>query len=87
MKLFLDSDLNIEINARSKYGWTAFSIACENGHKSVVQLLLDHSVRNIDYNAKCFNGLTGFIFACHCGHNDVVHLLLTQVLIMMDSLG
>ena len=50
-------------------------IACENGHKDVVQLLLDNSERNIDFNARNNGGWTAFIIACTNGHKDVVKLL------------
>ena len=49
--------------------------ACNNGHKDVVQLLLDHSDR-IDLNATDDRGFTAFLLACGCGHKDVVKLLL-----------
>ena len=60
----------------SNIGWTALFYACSNGHKDVVQLLLDNSERNIDLNAKSIGGLTAFIYACINGHKDVVKLLL-----------
>ena len=58
--------------------------ACVNGHKDVVQLLLDHSDK-VELNAKDVNGSTAFILACQQrflfatprwnGLKDVVKLL------------
>ena len=58
--------------------------ACYNGHKDVVQLLLENSERNIDFNARNLLEWTAFISACkkfdaiHFGKNglkDVIKLL------------
>ena len=59
-----------------KYGWfemTAFMWACNNGHKDVVQLLLDHLGR-IDLNARVNNGWTALMIACQKGENNIVKL-------------
>ena len=50
-------------------------LACLNGHKDVVQLLLNNSESNIDFNAKHNSGMTAFNIACKNGHKDVVKLL------------
>ena len=50
-------------------------MACQRGHKDVVQLLLDHSER-IELNARDNSGWTAFLKACYFGHKDVVKLLL-----------
>merc|ERR1711860_410409 len=55
---------------------TALMWACHEGHKDVVQLLLDHSDSNIELNAKDGDGTTALMWACHEGHKDVVQLLL-----------
>ena len=39
----LFSDSNIELNKMNNEGSTAFMLACVNGHKDVVKLLLEHS--------------------------------------------
>ena len=49
-------------------------VACGNGHKDVVQLLLA-TEKNIDLNARCNGGCTAFMDACAMGHKDVVKLL------------
>ena len=73
----IKSIMNIELNARDNNGGTAFMWACRNGHKDIVQLLLDHhSDPNIDLNAKDNFGCTAFMNACKNGYKDVVKLLL-----------
>ena len=68
---FEDSGLNIKDETKM----TAFMVACENGHKDVVKLLLDHSER-IELNVRDNVGNTALILACNEGHKDVVKLLL-----------
>ena len=76
VQLLLDnSERNIDFNARSNTGWTAFMYACSNGRKDVVQLLLDNSERNIDLNARCVTGRTALMYANIYGHKDVVKLI------------
>ena len=66
-----------ELNSKDENGATALMWACLNGHKAVVQLLLDHSER-IDLNARTKSGWTAFISACENGHKGVVQLLLDR---------
>ena len=68
---------DIGLNARNRYGETAFAWACHNGHKDVVELLLDNS--DIDLNARNTYGMTAFMWACHKGQKDVVKLLLVHL--------
>ena len=63
------------LNSKDKIGMTGFMWACYNGHKDVVQLVLDHSER-IELNARSKNENTAFTCACLNGHKDVVKLLL-----------
>ena len=49
------------LNIKDEDGFTAFMVACQNGHKDVVQLLLDNSERNIDLNAKSNFGMTAIM--------------------------
>ena len=58
---------------------TAFSVACKNGHKDVVQLLLDSEGKNIELNARDNEGYTQFMIACEFGQKDVVQLLLDHL--------
>eukprot|EP01048_Picozoa_sp_COSAG05_P006693 COSAG05_NODE_445_length_9773_cov_4.588071_10_plen_790_part_00 len=53
-------------------GHTAFTLACEEGHLEIVQLLLR---RNCNTAVKTHNGLTGWQCARRGGHGDVVEML------------
>ena len=66
------------MNATLPDGTTALMMACKNGHKDVVELLLNHSNPRIDVNAKANNDTTAFIMACKKGHKDIVKLLLER---------
>ena len=50
-------------------------IACANGQKDVVKLLVEHP-NKIELNARDNHGWTPFMSACMHGHKDVVQLLL-----------
>ena len=50
-------------DARSDDENTAFMLACQSGHKEVVQLLRDH-FEYIDLNARNDDGWTAFTTAC-----------------------
>ena len=63
------------IYEKKSFGVTAFMFACENGHKDVVQLLLEYSGR-VELNAENEEKWTAFMLACSNGHKDVVKLLL-----------
>ena len=82
-------DTNIDFNVRNQFGRTPFIQACVLGNKTVVKLLMDHSIgKNVDLNAQVDppsgtltlyalnRGWTGLFFACHYGHSDVVKLML-----------
>ena len=64
------------LNTKDEDGLTAFIIACANGRKDVVKLLLDISHPNIELNARDNCGYTALMDACSIGHKDVVQLLL-----------
>ena len=57
-------------------GTTALMMACKNGHKDVVQFLLNQSA--IEANAIALGGWTAFIWACGGGNKDVVKLFLDR---------
>ena len=63
------------LNTKDFIGRTTLMVACKNGHKDVVQLLLDNSERNIDLNARCVTGRTALMYANIYGHKDVVKLI------------
>ena len=48
-------------------------MACRDGHKEVVKILLD---QDIDVNTKDVSGWTPLLSACNGGHYDVVKLIL-----------
>ena len=66
---------------------TALMMACAEGHKNVVQLLLDHSVNRIDVNARNDYGYTAFMYACAWEQIDVVEILLKYSEINFDTTG
>ena len=75
VRLLLENLESTELNARDSNGKTAFMTACINGHKKVVNLILDHALyRNIHLNARCRSGLTAFMEACKSGRTEVVKL-------------
>ena len=76
VKLILDCPFrNIDLNARSRSGWTAFMKACSYGRTEVVKLILDHPNRNIDLNTRDGNGWTALMLAYRYGCNDVATLI------------
>ena len=64
------------LHIKDEDGFTSFTVACLNGHKDVVKLLLHHSETNIDLNMEANYGMTAFIVACKNEHKDVVQLFL-----------
>ena len=74
-----EKDLDIELNCHEndEYGWTAFSVACSNGHTDIVKLLLTHpGSKVINWNAtRDTRGGTAFHVACFFGFKDIVQLL------------
>ena len=58
------------LNTKDEDGLTAFIIACANGHKDVVKLLLNISHPNIELNARDNCGYTALMDACSIGHKD-----------------
>ena len=77
VKMLLEySEGNIDFNARTNCGRTAFIFACCRGHKDVVKMLLDHSEANIDFNARSNSGRTAFMGACLYERTDTVQILL-----------
>ena len=51
-----------------------FFLACQNGHKDVVERLLP-GISSEQLNKRWHNGVTAFYMACQGGHTDVVRLL------------
>ena len=63
------------MNAKDLCGDTALAWACKNGHKDVVQLLLDHSDPKIDLSPKNTLGWTALMNARRGGHGEIIQLM------------
>jgi len=74
VKAFLDK--GVDVNAKTNYGATALSYACDKGHVEVVKLLLE---RGANVNAKdTFYGEVPIGWAIDKGHTEIVKLLLAH---------
>lgn len=66
----------VDVNAKTEYGATALSYACDKGHTAIVRLLLE---RGADANARdTFYGATPITWASMKGHSEIVGLLLDK---------
>src|SRR5262249_1915275 len=69
-------DKGVDVNAKTRYGATALSYACDKGHVEAVKLLIE---RGADVNVKdTFYGATPIIWASNNEHTEVVKLLLDK---------
>ncbi|MEK6408106.1 MAG: ankyrin repeat domain-containing protein [Acidobacteriota bacterium] len=69
-------DKGVDVNAKTRYGATALSYACDKGHIDVVKLLIE---RGADVNVKdTFYGEVPLGWALSHGHAQVVKLLLDK---------
>jgi len=74
VKAFLDK--GVDVNAKTRYGATALSYACDKGHVEVVKLLID---RGADLNVKdTFYGEVPIGWALSRDHVEIVKLLLDK---------
>jgi hypothetical protein len=74
VKSFLDA--GVDVNAKTRYGATALSYACDKGHVEVVKLLIE---RGAYVNVKdTFYGEVPLGWALSHGHAQVVKLLLDK---------
>jgi hypothetical protein len=55
-------------------GASPLLVACQDGHLSCVEALLEHGVAHVDRPSK--RGVTPLFLACAAGHTDVAQLLL-----------
>lgn len=69
-------DKGVDVNAKTRYGATALSFACDKGHVEVVRLLIE---RGADVNVKdTFYGEVPLGWALSHAHVEVVKLLLDK---------
>lgn len=69
-------DKGVDVNAKTRYGATALSYACDKGHLEVAKLLIE---RGADVNAKdTFYGEAPLGWALSKGHAAIVKLLLDK---------
>jgi len=74
VKAFLDK--GVDANAKTRYGATALSYACDKGHVEVVKLLIE---RGADLNVRdTFYGEVPLGWALSRGHAEIVKLLLDK---------
>jgi ankyrin repeat protein len=64
-----------KLETRSDNGRTALSYAAENGHESVVKLLLE---KGAELETRFDNGRTALSYAAWNGHEAVANLLLEK---------
>ena len=78
---------NFDVNWKnnSEYGATALHIACENGHDSVISILLAHPA--VDINQKNDQGKNPFYQACYGGSPSCVRLLLMDSRVDLNGPG
>jgi len=62
------------INSRNQDGSTAFYIACEEGQKEIIQLLLNSPI--VDINQSDYSGVTPFIKVCKIGYFDLIQCMI-----------
>jgi hypothetical protein len=69
-------DKGVDVNAKTRYGATSLSYACDRGNIDLVKLLIE---RGADVNVKdTFYGATPITWAADNGHTEVVKLLLDK---------
>ncbi len=73
MKLLLQRE-TANVNSHDIWVETSLSLAAQNGHRDVVELIL--GAEDIDINWKCFNGETPLFEAAKHGLSQIMELLL-----------
>ena len=67
---------NIDLNALTNYGWTAFHSACFGQSGTVVEMMIDNAeFFKLDLAKKTVNGRTGFQIAKSHRYYDIVHII------------
>ncbi|HXG67548.1 MAG TPA: ankyrin repeat domain-containing protein [Blastocatellia bacterium] len=65
-----------DVNAKTRYGATALSFACDRGSVEVVKTLLEHGA---DVNVRdTFYGATPLVWAADKGHVEIVRMLIDK---------
>ena len=76
-------NVNVNWSSENDEGSTALIIACDNGHDSIVSILLAHP--DIDVNQKDNEGWTPFSGACWYGNTSCVRLMLKDSRVMVNE--
>ena len=72
---------NAKVNQPDQFGHTPLFIACQNGFKVIVELILQcRNNERVDVNKANHNGFTPVFMACQAGQLDVVKILLQTLL-------
>jgi hypothetical protein len=74
VSFFLQLPSNVKVNVQDNNGCTALSSAAKDGHKDIIELLLQHP--DININIQDNDGWTALTRAVDGGHADTVRLLL-----------
>ena len=64
--------VDMDMDAKSEYGWTPLMWAARYGHTDTVKILLDAGA---DVNAKDESGWTPLIWAAYYDHPDIIKIL------------
>lgn len=75
VQLILRHEVKINVDAVSKYGYTALMYACEAGYTEIVRLLINAGA-NIKTDSEFGN--RPFIIACESNHADIVKLFINS---------
>ena len=76
MELLFHTDLNINERRVDIYEHTPFTLACQNGQREIVNLMITSSKKyGIDLNAGDSGGWTGLFHACWRGNTKIVKLI------------
>jgi ankyrin repeat protein len=73
----------IDVNQHNEYGRTALMWASREGHKQIVQMLLQD--KNIEINQQDEDGYTALMLASINGHKDIVQMLLRDKNIQINQ--
>ena len=67
----------VDLNAKTKNGYTAFHWTCIKGHSKILNIVMGNAAAlGIDLNAKTKTGKTAFYLACKNGHLDVIKIFI-----------